>query len=426
MPPSRRVVVLTGAVPFDDVPHAGGRYLGRLLGHLDEQGPVTVVAASTPASRDAAGRPGAPADLLLVGGAPGRTPRDRVLGRLVALGERWWRPVDPGLPPLALVADLLTDGPAARAVRAADVVDLQWSEQARLVRLVRRLAPDARVVATFHDVQSQLFAREPSTTGLGRLAWRARAARARAHERRAVRGLDAVVVFSDKDARLLGSPATAHVVPPPLAPDVVVRHPLALPVEGDPADPATQADPRQPVVLLVGHLARPENDDGTRWLLERVWPLVTERVPGARLRLVGAGAGAALAEAVAARPDVTLAGFVTDLDAEYAAASCCVVPVHTGAGVKFKTVEALVHGVPVVSTPVGAEGIGAPDWFAGLTADPDAFAAAVVGVLDAPREALARAAVVQDRTVAAYSQAAFRAAVDAAHGAAAGGRAPLQ
>lgn len=413
MPPSRRVVVLTGAVPFDDVPHAGGRYLARLLDHLGAHGPVTVVAASTPASRDAAGRPGAPPDLLLVGGAPGRTARDRVLGRLVALGERWWRPVDPGMPPLALVADLLTGGPAARAVRDADVVDLQWSEQARLVRLVRRLAPDAHVVATFHDVQSQLFAREPSSTPAGRLAWRARAARARAHERRALRSLDAVVVFSDKDARLLGSPATAHVVPPPLAPAVPVRHPA-------------DTDPAQPAVLLVGHLARPENGDGARWLLERVWPTVVARVPGARLRLVGAGAGPDLTAAVAARVDVTLAGFVPDLDAEYAAATCCVVPVHTGAGVKFKTVEALVHGVPVVSTPVGAEGIGQPPWFAGLTADPDAFANAVVAVLDDPHTALARAAEVQDEAVGAYSPRAFAAAVDAAYGEAPSGPAPLQ
>ncbi|MBM6399122.1 glycosyltransferase [Phycicoccus sonneratiae] len=411
MPPSRRVVVLTGAVPFDDVPHAGGRYLGRLLAHLSHAGPVTVVAASTPASREAAAATGAPGDLVLVGGAPGRTARERIVGRLVALGERWWRPLDPGMPPLALVADLVTGGPAARAVRAADVVDLQWSEQVRLAGLVRRLAPRGRVVGTFHDVQSQLFAREPSPSAPGRLRWRLVAARARRHERRAVRRLDAVVVFSDKDARLLGSPSTAHVVPPPLAPDAPVPHP-----RGSAA----------PVVLLVGHLARPENDDGARWLLERVWPAVLERVPTASLRLVGAGASTALAEAVAASPEVSLAGFVPDLDAEYAAATCCVVPVHTGAGVKFKTVEALVHGVPVVSTPVGAEGIGDRSWFAGLTADPRAFADAVAGAITAPEEALARAAEVQVDAVAAYSPQAFVAAVEAAYGAADGGPAPLQ
>ncbi len=329
---------------------------------------------------------------------PGAPSAGGSLGRLVALGERWGRRLDPGLPPLALVADLLTGGPAARAVRGADVVDLQWSEQVRLVRLVRRLAPGARVVGTYHDVQSQLFAREPSATAVGQLAWRWRAARARVHERRAVAALDAVVVFSDKDAALLGRPDRLHVVAPPLAPAHPVRH----------APP-----PGPPLVLLVGHLARPENDDGARWLLREVWPHVVAAVPDARVRLVGAGAGPGLV--AAAGPGVELAGYVPDLDAEYAAAWCCVVPVRTGAGVKFKAVEALVHGVPVVATTVGAEGVGGPEWFAAVEDDPGALASAVVAVLRAPEDARERAAAVQDLAGDAHGPAAFDAAVRSAY-----------
>ena len=50
---------------------------------------------------------------------------------------------------------------------------------------------------------------------------------------------------------------------------------------------------------------------------------------------------------------VRLAGFVDDLGAEYAAATACLIPVLQGAGVKFKTIEALLHGVPTVTTTVG-------------------------------------------------------------------------
>ena len=393
--------MLTGAVPFDDVPHAGGRYLGSLLRHLARTSSVTVVAAATPASRDAATRcrgPGGPRPRRRGGGPHPALPGDRPARRV---GERWWRRVDPGLPPLALVADLLTGGPAARAVREADVVDLQWSEQVRLAGLVRRLAPHARVVGTFHDVQSQLFAREPSVSWWGRLAWQVRSRRARAHERRSLRRLDAAVVFSAKDARLLGSPGRAHVVPPPLAPAEATRHP---------------APAGTPTVLLVGYLARPENDDGARWLLREVWPDVAHRVPGARLRIVGAGAGQALRGAVDAAERVALAGYVPDLDAEYASAWCCVVPVRSGAGVKFKTVEALVHGVPVVSTPVGAEGIGEASWFAAVTDDPCEVADALVAVLDDPEPAFARAAEVQDDAVAVHGPVGFETAVGAVYG----------
>ena len=66
---------------------------------------------------------------------------------------------------------------------------------------------------------------------------------------------------------------------------------------------------------------------------------------------------------------MTLAGYVADLEPEYAAAWAVVVPLLQGAGVKFKTIEALLHGVPTVTTSVGAEGVGGADLFAGLTDD---------------------------------------------------------
>lgn len=58
-----------------------------------------------------------------------------------------------------------------------------------------------------------------------------------------------------------------------------------------------------------------------------------------------------------------------------------VVPLLHGAGVKFKTIEALLAGAPVVTTPIGAEGIGGPDLFARYTEDPYEFAMAVVDIL---------------------------------------------
>ena len=47
---------------------------------------------------------------------------------------------------------------------------------------------------------------------------------------------------------------------------------------------------------------------------------------------------------------MTATGFVEDLTSELAGAHVAVAPLRQGAGVKFKTVEALLHGVPVVAT----------------------------------------------------------------------------
>ncbi len=181
--------------------------------------------------------------------------------------------------------------------------------------------------------------------------------------------LDEVAVFSDKDAQLLGDPPNLRVIRPPLA-------------SGDETMPPPPPGP--PALVFVAHFKRPVNDDAALWFLREVWPSVERAVPGVRLRLVGADASDTLSAEAARWPSVTLTGFVDDRGAEYRAAALAVVPLRRGAGVKFKTIEALLHGAPVVTTPVGAEGVEGPDLFAVAEPEPKAFGAAVVALSRRP------------------------------------------
>jgi glycosyltransferase involved in cell wall biosynthesis len=52
-------------------------------------------------------------------------------------------------------------------------------------------------------------------------------------------------------------------------------------------------------------------------------------------------------------------GYVDDVAAEFARATALVVPMRMGGGVRFKVLEAMAAGVPVVSTPAGMAGIAA-------------------------------------------------------------------
>jgi len=59
------------------------------------------------------------------------------------------------------------------------------------------------------------------------------------------------------------------------------------------------------------------------------------------------------------------------------------VPMRCGGGTRVKVLEAMLHGVPVVSTPLGCEGLAVRDGESVLLADaPEAFAAAVARVCD--------------------------------------------
>ncbi len=86
-------------------------------------------------------------------------------------------------------------------------------------------------------------------------------------------------------------------------------------------------------------------------------------------------------------------------------------PVLQGAGVKFKTVEALFHGVPTVTTTVGAEGVGSSELFAALTDSASSLSAALIHVLEDPANAQPAADRAQEWASSEFSLTAFRSAV---------------
>ncbi|HXH77205.1 glycosyltransferase [Nocardioides sp.] len=389
-----RVVLVSMYLGFEGVPHAGGRYLLELQRFLATESELTMLAVRSRLNEESAAAPGVPDRLLLLGHETGRGLINGGLNRLAIQADARWRRWDPGAPSLPFLLGLARSRHAREAIRAADIIDLQWSQSIRLVRLMRRLNPDARVTGTFHDVMSQSFARRAEHRPRERRHWEAVARRSRKHEAGMVARLDEVLVFSHKDAELLGLTSSAVVVAPPLASGSEPPH---LPHTNK-------------IVLVVSYLAREENDTAAHWVLDEVWPGVRAAHPDARLRFVGGGVRPGLASRVDAEGEssgVELAGFVSDLSAEYAAATACLVPVLLGAGVKFKTIEALVQGVPVATTTVGAEGIGDPDLFVRVTDVAPDLAAALTEVLSDPAAAQARADRGQEWSARTYGASTF-------------------
>ena len=156
--------------------------------------------------------------------------------------------------------------------------------------------------------------------------------------------------------------------------------------------PPAPVDPK--VVLVVGSFAWAPNAEGLGRFLSEGWPLLRARRPDARLRIVGKDLPAALAERVRAAGGEPV-GFVDDVTPEFAQASLLLVPLWTGAGARIKIVEAMAAGVPVVSTPIGAEGLGLVSGTHALIAEsPPGLADMAVTLLDdgARARELARAA----------------------------------
>ncbi len=106
------------------------------------------------------------------------------------------------------------------------------------------------------------------------------------------------------------------------------------------------------------------------------------------LHVVGDGAGAEMTSR--ASDDVRVHGYVPDAGPLFRGSRVLVAPMRYGAGAKGKVGEALAHGLPVVTTGIGAEGMGFTAGRELLVADsPQDFAAAVVRVY-LERRALAK------------------------------------
>jgi len=92
----------------------------------------------------------------------------------------------------------------------------------------------------------------------------------------------------------------------------------------------------------------PPNASAVRWLVQELLP----QLPGAELLVVGEGV-------VPDHPRVRATGYVETLDEVWRGACALVVPLRAGGGTRLKVLEAMAYGVPVLSTALGVEGIGA-------------------------------------------------------------------
>ncbi len=221
----------------------------------------------------------------------------------------------------------------------------------------------SRLVLDLHNIESELARTHARAAGWPESWASARFAETyRSLEREWLPKFDAVLVASDEDKRRIEHP---HVLVYPNA----LQERAAAPVQ------------EEDCIVFSGNLEYHPNIEAVRWFRSRVWPLLREHCPTVEWRLVGRNPQA-VAALTGGDKRIRVVGPVEDAVAEIARAKASVVPLLSGSGTRFKILEAWAAARAVVSTSIGAEGLGARDGEHLLVADePAAFASAIEHVL---------------------------------------------
>lgn len=269
-------------------------------------------------------------------------------GRLPDLAQRRYQPT---------LAAALRRALATERFDAVQIEGLEMAAHWLVAR--RRIAARPWAVYDAHNAEHVLQARAAAVERRTLARWPAalysylQAAKLRRYERVVRLACDLTLAVGEPDRAALA--ALAPDVPVELLPngvDVASYAPAPLRPQAEVA-----AAPR---LLFFGTLDYRPNVDAARWLVTEIWPPIRAALPGARCTIVGARPTPAVA-ALGRRPGVMVLGDVPDVRPHLAQADVVVVPLRFGSGSRLKVLEALAAGRPVISTPLGCEGLAVRD-----------------------------------------------------------------
>ncbi len=234
--------------------------------------------------------------------------------------------------------------------------------------------PDLSNAVLFqHNVESVIWERDAEHAGplLHRIYLREQHERMLRYEKKVCRAVKRIVAVSESDAQTMRSlygAGHAHAVP--------------TGVDLDYFAPPRSVTPATDLVFIGSMDWRP-NIDGIRWFAGEVLPLIRRRRPDCSLAVVGRRPSAEIQRLAERDPCIHVTGTVDDVRPYLWESAVSIVPLRVGGGTRLKIYEAMAARIPVVSTPVGAEGLDVRDGENIAIADaPAAFAERCLDLLD--------------------------------------------
>ncbi len=240
-----------------------------------------------------------------------------------------------------LVSDLCANN-------AFDIVHLEGIHMAGYISDCRVDGSRPAVFCNWHNIESELMERYADNVPLMRRMYAQMTSRKlQRYEDFLLRDIDGHVVCSEREEEILvkRQPAAR-----------VATVPNGVDLETYLSAPTNCGSGRR--LVFVGSMNYHANIDGIVWFVREEWPAIRKANEGLLLSVVGANPSPEVRE-LSKEPGVEITGTVPDVRPYYRDALAAIVPLRVGGGTRLKILEAMAAGVPVVSTAVGREGLGA-------------------------------------------------------------------
>lgn len=154
-----------------------------------------------------------------------------------------------------------------------------------------------------------------------------------------------LVAMSEEDKKIMAKAAPGQII------DIVANG-----VDIDFFNQAKIVKPKKPTVLFVGNFKWLPNKDAAQFLTLEIWPMIKKTIPDARLLIVGKNPTPEIRN-LAKKKDVFVNDQVKDIRDAFGRSSILLAPIRNGRGTKYKVLESMATKLPVVTTPLGVEGI---------------------------------------------------------------------
>jgi len=224
-----------------------------------------------------------------------------------------------------------------------DIVQIETLFMSPYLDTIRELSK-AKIVLRAHNIEHLVWKRVASITKnpLKKAYLNHLSATLEDYEKNILNQYDGIVPISPVDAPFF----MEHTKKPVLAlPTGIHPEKLKLKPGGEP----------EHALYHIGAMNWMPNEEGIRWFMDQVWPVVHQRLPELKIHLAGREMPPWLQQLQL--DNVLIEGEVDDAYEFIQSKSILIAPLFSGSGIRIKIIEGMAMGKAVISTSIGAEGI---------------------------------------------------------------------